>query len=392
MAGGNECRSACLLNVTDLTGNKISINTVVFGHPAVLPSVYSGFLCRWDHFRSRIHRSPIKPHIMTISIINHTDGQISDEDLQQAIRAINRQIREDFEPYWGICAKMRLEGTSTDRPETVQVADMRGDAIIYLWNETDVENALGYHFQNNRGIPFGFVFTTLAQEVGESWTVTLSHEALELIGDPETNMLVMGPHPSENRDVFHWFEMCDAVQAQSYQIDGIAVSNFLLPLYFTGTRDVDEVGARNDFLGSVFDGKTLNSFGINPGGYIGFFDPQLGDHDTFSIKGDRIAAARLKIKSKAKEARRSVRYRDFDQREKLQAKEMKAAGIKMKPVYAKREDRPMQFASITGQNDTGTTAATGGNGLAKRPVVKKAAAKAPPRKVAQKKKVRNNSR
>jgi hypothetical protein len=126
--------------------------------------------------------------------------------------------------------------------------------------------------------------------------------------------------------------------------------------------------------------------------YNGFFDPQLGDHDTFSIKGDRIAAARLKIKSKAKEARRSVRYRDFDQREKLQAKEMKAAGIKMKPVYAKREDRPMQFASITGQNDTGTTAATGGNGLAKRPVVKKAAAKAPPRKVAQKKKVRNNSR
>ena len=36
---------------------------------------------------------------MIISIINHTNSKISDEELQGAIRAINRQIREDFEPY-----------------------------------------------------------------------------------------------------------------------------------------------------------------------------------------------------------------------------------------------------------------------------------------------------
>lgn len=250
---------------------------------------------------------------MTISIVNHTNGQVSDEELQRVIRAINRQVKEDFEPYWSLGAMLRLEGRSAEKPDTVQVADMRGDAIIYLWDQADVPGALGYHFQNNRGIPFGFVFTSIAAEIGEAWSVTLSHEVLELLGDPETNMLVMGPHPTEDRHVFHWFEMCDAVQTESYEIDGVRVSNFVLPLYFTGTRDVDEVGARNDFLGRNTNGRTLTSFGINPGGYIGFFDPELGDHDTFAIAGDTVAGQRLEIKAKAKEARRSVRYRNFDQ-------------------------------------------------------------------------------
>ena len=145
----------------------------------------------------------------------------------------------------------------------------------------------------------------------------------------------MGPHPTEDRDVFHWFEMCDAVQAESYELDGIAVSNFLFPLYFTGTRETDEVGARNDFLGRSYGGQTLTSFGINPGGYIGFFDPQLGDHDTFTIKGDSIALMRLEMKSRAKEARRSVRYRQFEDREKLREAAEAGYGAK-RPARAPR--------------------------------------------------------
>src|SRR5207244_13483369 len=46
----------------------------------------------------------------------------------------------------------------------------------------------------------------------------------------------------------HWYEMCDAVQDESYEIDGVAVSNFVLPLYFTGGN---EKGGRNDFLGKT---------------------------------------------------------------------------------------------------------------------------------------------
>jgi len=248
--------------------------------------------------------------LVIISVINHTDGDISDEEIQETIRVINRQIKEDFEPYWSLGATLRLEGRSSDKPDEITTPDMRGEAVIYLWNETDVPDALGYHEKNNRGIPYGFVFTELSSEI-EPWSVTLSHEALELIADPEVNLLVRGPHPTEERDVFHWYEMCDAVQAETYEIDHVKVSNFVLPLYFTSG---DEVGGRNDFLGRSYDGETLQSFGVNPGGYIGFFDPQIQDHETFTMKDDAEATRRMEIKSKAGSARRANRYQHKEEK------------------------------------------------------------------------------
>src|SRR5690349_18816451 len=125
---------------------------------------------------------------MIISVINHS--AIEDEEVQSALRSINRQIQEDYKPYWSLSATLRLEGKGDDQPEIESPADMRGEAVIYLWDQVNVDIALGYHDRNNRGIPYGFVFTELSKALGESWTVTLSHEALELIGDPEVNLLV----------------------------------------------------------------------------------------------------------------------------------------------------------------------------------------------------------
>jgi hypothetical protein len=246
---------------------------------------------------------------MIISVINHTNGKISDAELHVVIRAVNRQITEDFEPYWSLGATLRLEGRSEKAPSKLKMLDLRGDAILYLWDKTDVEDALGYHDQNARGIPYGFVFTELSKKLGEAWSVTLSHEALELIADPEVNLLVMGPHPADaNKTVFHWYEMSDAVQNETYEVDHIQVSNFILPLYFTGS---DEPGGRNDFLGASHGGKTLNSFGVNPGGYVGFYNPETGKHETFSRKGDAVAKKRLMLKGEVRGARRAQRYARF---------------------------------------------------------------------------------
>jgi len=41
---------------------------------------------------------------------------------------------------------------------------------------------------------------------------------------------------------------------------------------------------------------------------VGFYDPTTGQHETFSMKADRVAARRLEIKSRAKEARRAERH------------------------------------------------------------------------------------
>ena len=252
---------------------------------------------------------------MNISVINMTHGLLSDKEIQTAIRAINRQISEDFSPYWNISGTLRLEGSSTPQPDKRNLRDMRGDAVLYLWDESDVPNALGYHASNYRGIPYGFVFIDIASDLDESWTVTLSHEALELLGDQQANLLVQGRHPEDpDHTVYHWHEMCDAVQRESYMIDDVEVSNFVLPLYFT--PDTEE-GSRNDFLGHVHQGRTLKSFDVNPGGYIGFYDPETGGHSTYMSKSKITGKSKVladtpeyrkQRKNKARLARRGNRY------------------------------------------------------------------------------------
>ncbi len=193
------------------------------------------------------------------------------------------------------------------RADKQKLAEMRGNAILYLSDKADVAGAVGYHDANFRGIPYGFVFTDLCRKLKESWTVTLSHEALELIGDAQGNLLVQGPHPADaKKEVFHWFEMCDAVQSQSYAIDGVEVSNFVLPLYFTPE---EQEGGRNDFLGRLSKGKSLRSFGVSPGGYVGFYNPQTREHETYSAPEDKKAQERIKIKGAAKFGRGYVRKR-----------------------------------------------------------------------------------
>ncbi len=119
-----------------------------------------------------------------------------------------------------------------------------------------------------------------------------------MIADPQVNVLAMGPHPAAKRQVFHWYEMCDAVQAQTYKRKGVVVSNFVLPFYFT----TEPSPGPRDFL------KTgLKSFGVAPGGYVGFYDPAVSEHVTYPR--DRLAKKRLAVKEKLGAARRSNRYK-----------------------------------------------------------------------------------
>jgi len=239
---------------------------------------------------------------MIISVFNKSNGAISDIKLQQVIRAINIQIEQDFEPYWSFGATLRLEGHTVSRKSAnakpYNPLDMRGDAIVYVWDKYD-SDLDGMHDKDFRGVPYGVVFLDLSKELNEDWSVTLSHEALELVGDPQANLVVQGPHPVQrDRDVFHWFEMCDAVQAQSYEINGIGVADFVLPLYFTRGA---EPGARNNFMGEVSregaQPNKLKSFSVTHGGYVGFFDPHKGDNVTYEAPDDTLAQQRRAVKS-----------------------------------------------------------------------------------------------
>ncbi|MDP6017957.1 MAG: S8/S53 family peptidase [Candidatus Latescibacteria bacterium] len=239
---------------------------------------------------------------MIISVINTT--QLKKEEVQKKLRAINRQLAEDFKRYWHRDIELRLEGWTGKTPDPKKPINMRGDAVLYLWDQVDVDDAIGYHDLTGVGVPFGFVFTELAAELGEDWSVTLSHEVLEMAMDPEANLLAEGPHPDpkeDGRTVFHWYELCDAVQGSKYEIDGVEVANFLLPLYFT---EGDEHRNHNDFLGTG-----LGSFQVGPGGYAGFLDPETGEHDTWIRPRDNKATHRLVVKQQHKGVMRADRHK-----------------------------------------------------------------------------------
>jgi hypothetical protein len=230
-------------------------------------------------------------------IINIVKGEktMTKSRLRRALSAVQKQIDRDFTPYWGMPCMLR-EGP----PQRPAGPEHQDSCVLYIQKKANIEDALGYHDRTARGVPFGFVFLDVSLELGEPWTVTLSHEVLEMIADPHVNVLAMGPHPTQRRSVFHWYEMCDAVQAQTYNIDGTEVSNFLLPFYFT----VEAEPGPCDFLKSG-----VKSFKVAPGGYVGFFDPDKGEHVTYAARGDKQAQKRMKVKAALGPARRSNRYK-----------------------------------------------------------------------------------
>jgi len=265
----------------------------------------------------------------SISVINFSNNLVSDQEAQDAIRAVNRQIFEDYQPVWGHGRRLFLHAPTFSPADEATLAEdpVRGESVLYLVVEGTLEGALGYHSLNAGGIPFGFVFT---EDVDE-WTTTLSHEALELITDPTANLFVPGPDPRDptNQDkvVLHTYESCDAVERAGYEIDGIRVSNFVTPTYFTVG---DEPGTRNDFLG-----VGVTSFGASPGSHIAFFDLDANDFVTFF--GEHRARS-------AMEARRA---KDFDR-----AKPGRPGDAVLQTILKKCKKKNKKLGTVSGVTRT----------------------------------------
>src|SRR6185503_3933396 len=90
----------------------------------------------------RVAATAARSRTMLISVVNHTKGKLSDEQVQEGIRAVNRQIAHDFKPHWDFGAELRLEGAIGVAPDGEKLPELRGDAVIYLWDEVDVDDAL----------------------------------------------------------------------------------------------------------------------------------------------------------------------------------------------------------------------------------------------------------
>jgi hypothetical protein len=194
---------------------------------------------------------------MTLPVIAITNAStvLNDRQVEACISALQRQVSIDFRAYWN------LECQLTFLPKSEKLAEGWWQMVVL--DDPDQAGVLGYHELTSNGTPLGKVFAGLDLRSGSSWTVTLSHELLEMLVDPWLNWCAQGV---DGR--VYALEVCDAVEADQlgYKIDEVLVSDFVTPAWFEHTR-----ADRVDFKRRI--SKPLE---LGRGGYIGVLEPGKG--------------------------------------------------------------------------------------------------------------------
>jgi hypothetical protein len=154
---------------------------------------------------------------------------------------------------------------------------LSGSWWLVLLDDSDQANALGYHDMTSEGLPIGKVFAASDLKAGTSWTVTASHELLEMLGDPNVNLTVFVQN-TNTAGMLYAYEVCDACEDDSlgYRIDNVLLSDFVYPAWFESFRS--EGSTQFDRMS-----KLHNPFQLAIGGYIGVFNVATGSGWTQKI-------------------------------------------------------------------------------------------------------------
>ncbi len=183
---------------------------------------------------------------------------IAKGDVSKVAAAIQKQASRDLAPIWSVSA-------------TVDAFDLLDDVPIGYWpilvmDNIDQSGAAGIHEDRN-GQPFALV--TAAADIDE-WSVTASHEALEMLVDPSGNRLVAGDSEAVQRRVNYLVEVSDPPEASdyAYSCNGVLVSDFYTPNYFDPMKSA---GVRYSYTGAIAEPRQ-----VLPGGYLSWQDPETG--------------------------------------------------------------------------------------------------------------------
>ena len=187
--------------------------------------------------------------------ITNASTCLTDTQVEATLPSLQKQVSEDFRAYWNLDCTLTFLAR-----EQVLTA---GWWQIVMLDNPDQAGVLGYHEMSSQRTPLGKIFAKLDLDSGSSWTVTLSHELLEMLADPWTNWCATG---SDNR--IYALEVADPVEADAlgYEVDGVLLSDFVTPAWFEPTS-----ADRLDFKQHV--SKQLE---LAPGGYISVLDPHKG--------------------------------------------------------------------------------------------------------------------
>lgn len=204
-----------------------------------------------------------------VVVVDET-GTKSATELAQLAAALQVQADRDLGPAWGVRATVTVAGSVAQAPTSWPVRITR-----------DVPpGAGGVHLDHN-GQPFAVVLPD-----GE-WTVAASHELLEMLVDPRGSRLATAPSldpGADGRLVHYLVEVGDPVETQTYSIDGVLVSDFVLRDYY---HRVAQPGDEYDQLARV-----SRPFQVLKGGYISWLDPADGHWHQVRPDGSIVVAGK----------------------------------------------------------------------------------------------------
>ncbi len=138
---------------------------------------------------------------------------------------------------------------------------VKGQWAMAFIDDADVQGALAYHDLTPDGLPLAKVFVKTTLKNHELVSVSASHELAEMLVDPAIQMMTTGPNPR----LTYAYESADPVEAISFPVNNILMSDFVFPSYFEVFRKAGSV---------QFDqmGKIRKPFQILAGGYQIVFD------------------------------------------------------------------------------------------------------------------------
>ncbi len=198
-----------------------------------------------------------------VAILDKT-GRITFNELQRAVDAVQIQLNRDAAPHWTapdgerLSGKLIAIGTEKDAPtgswlvtieNNIAPADQRAATQLASMQKVYSATLYGYHLVNASGVPYARLLYT------PSWTKILSHEVLEMLVNPYLTRMIgielYSENPGEEKVIQ---EIADPVQATSYSINGIEVSNFIYPAWYHATKIE---GERYDYLGIIKEPKKI---------------------------------------------------------------------------------------------------------------------------------------
>jgi hypothetical protein len=215
---------------------------------------------------------PLTDHVALVSLTS----DIPTRSFLQAAAAVQKQITRDFTPIWGLPATVDVFEDLASVPSDYHPVVLFGDADEVterlefaigeeyaqdLIDDFERDRLTGLHLNAFTRQPFALVAAT------DAWSVTLSHEILEMLADPFGNRLIAAPHPVDrSQRVRYLLEVCDPCQSVWYPVNGVPVADFFTPRYFDPVR-VDR--SRYSFTGAL-----EYPLEIVEGGYLTWIDPE----------------------------------------------------------------------------------------------------------------------